>query len=579
LIGFAVVVAIVVLLAAFPGPPPTHDGPQHVALAHLSRHLSEGINPRFLIANRTLSGFAFDASFGALEGALGWRNAFRCVTLLGAGLWASGVWALARARKTSSPWACLAVVLAFPWHFYMGFYSFWLASGASLWLVALAVRVPVDRLGQRALVGLASLALACLHVFPALVATGAIALLGWLGAPDVPRGRRAIGVAASIVPAWAWAVLTLVAVKTDAGYEAQEASTWLPVIEQVSLVGSALGAGPLLRTMPIALVAIMGAVLAIAGGRADERALGGYSLLLIASTITLPFHLAEWFFFSPRFLLFGVALGLLLMPSGVFPARVERVVAPLLAVVALAWTVPFHRTLRERAAPLLAGLGQSVPARGRTLPLVLDLGRGDIAHASPFVQLPQLYLVEQGGMNPYLFASKKAVHPILYRAPLEDLFPEYPPAFVGKTYLEGDTPAPAQRAWLATLASRYDDVILFGRTDEDVEALLSYGFHADFRQGRLLLARFEGCTIDLRRARTTTEATEIDYSFWPLLEPAGRVVVPAGEDRAQVRVPCGRVTLALVRAEGSKKTCLNWPGGAQLTGTMTAKTRITCELE
>ena len=576
---FGAVVAIVIALAAFPGPPPTHDGPQHVALGYLSRHLADGVNPRFLIANRTLSGFAFDASFGALEAALGWKNAFRCVTLLGASLWASGVWAVARARGSSSPWACLAVALAFPWHFYMGFYSFWLASGASLWVVALAIRVPVDRSGRRALVGVASLALACLHVFPALIAGGAIALLGFFGAPDVPRAKRALGVALAIVPAWVWAVVTVYAVKSDAGYEAEASSTWLSAIQQLSLIGDTLGAGPSLRTMPIALVAIAGAVLAVVRGRTVDRALGVYALVLIALTVVLPFHLAEWFFFSPRFLLFGAALGLLLLPERLVSSRVERVLAPVLAASALAYAIPFHRALRDRAAPLLAGLVQPVPPRGRTLPIILDLGLGDIAHASPFVQLGQLYLVEQGGMNPYLFASKKAVHPILYRAPLEDLFPEPPPAFIGKKFGAGDVPLPAERAWLAALASKYDDVILFGKTDEDVEAFLSFGFKPDFRQGRLLLARYEGCKIDLRRTRATGEPTTFSYAFWPLVEPAGEVVVPADTDRATVSVPCGRVNLALQRPKGSRKACLNWPGGTQLTGTMGPRTRITCELE
>ena len=579
-LALALAIVALLVLAAFPGPPPTHDGPHHVALAHLHAHLGEPLPAKYLVANVTVSNWAFDALSSRLDAAFGWQRAFRIVALVGALVWAGGVWALRRALDSRSPWVWVALARAFPWHFHMGFYSFWLASGLSLFVIALGVRLAPAALGGRALLGVLLLGLAGLHAFPALLAAGVVACSALADPRPTPLLRRWTGVVLGALPMLAWVALTpllVPAAESDDG----RTSTWLHGADHALLGARTLLAGPLSRSLPVLLLALGGAIWALARGDRRARALGAASLVLVALAFAAPFHLASWYFFSPRFLLVGATLGLLLLPAEVLPRRLDRVVAPAVVLAFLAVTPWLHRSLRQSAAPYLAGLGHAVPARGRTLPLILDPGpTGDIAHASPFVNFGHLYLAEQGGMNPYLFATRPALHPLLYRAPPRDLFPEYPNSFFYKAYGSpaATIPEAVQRVWLASLASRYDDVILYGKTDEDVDELLRRGFHADFREGRLLLARFEGCRVEMKSPRPLDRPAVFSYAMWPLFEEAGDVTLAASADSAVAQFPCGRVRIMLAGGDAEPRVCRNWPGQREVVLELKGKMRVHCDL-
>ena len=100
----------------------------------------------------------------------------------------------------------------------------------------------------------------------------------------------------------------------------------------------------------------------------------------------------------------------------------------------------------------------------------------------------------------------------------------YDPAILGDP--------PKRRAmldWLASLGTRFEDVIVWG-TASDAELLLARGYRPDFRDGGLLLAHFVGCPVEIRVSvpGPAPHGLVVQYGFDPAQRPANEYLVPAG---------------------------------------------------
>src|SRR5262249_2065524 len=119
-------------------------------------------------------------------------------------------------------------------------------------------------------------------------------------------------------------------------------------------------------------------------------------------------------------------------------------------------------------------------------------------YSFPLRNVGALYALEQGGIVPYLFVYEPKVHEHLLRKGNERTAPL--PSVPDRAYIsplfEEEHPDPAERAvildFMASFGARYDDVILSG-TPADGDRLLSRGFVEEWRQGSVLIARFQGC--------------------------------------------------------------------------------------
>jgi hypothetical protein len=314
------------------------------------------------------------------------------------------------------------------------------------------------------------------------------------------------------------------------------------------------------RGAPFAVVAVVG--LAVAAALALRRCASRVDLMLlcfasagVVAALLLPFSLGVWKFFSPRFLPLTVSLGALLLPiERLTSSRLRRLVVVGCMVVSassLAWSGWYHRRLVARAADILAGLTQPIARGGRTLPIILDPGPPGVAYCEPFINLGHLFVIEQGGMNPFLFATTPSIHPVLYNAPVKESFPPQQGRFYHHIFRSagrgpGFPPADVQLQWLGLLGSRYDDVILFVRRESDIEPFVKRGFSTDYRKGKLFLGRFKGCglTVRLESSAPIEHAALIEYGWFPVLDPAERRALPPLGEEGEVRfeaAPCGRV--------------------------------------
>jgi hypothetical protein len=152
------------------------------------------------------------------------------------------------------------------------------------------------------------------------------------------------------------------------------------------------------------------------------------------------------------------------------------------------------------------------------------------------------------------------LHHILLREGAYRRYPPIPPdLYDWPHWLDRGAPSEdrLRRAAVVTRAARfgahYQDVILWGRP-EDGDLLLHRGYAPLWRQGGLLIARFEGCPlrIVLPSAPAVRREGVVELGWYPLEEAALRVRV-AGEARTAAGrtelsiegAPCGAVWVRL----------------------------------
>lgn len=551
---------------------PTTDGPHHVFSAHVHSRMAEVEHgwSQWFEPNLPVSNLGFGVLYGGLDRLMAWRPALLATQAIMVLLWTLGAFFLARQIHPDRVWAGLLIgAAAFQWSFYMGFFSYYIASALALWILAYAISIRSWRTKDRVLLaGLLLIQSAC-HVLPAATTGILLACLAWTRCEPRERSREILRVAAMGLPA-----LIVVGILLSEGFntlgdlnrggEAEFAHRWPPLW---TLAKCFVG-GPEWRAWPLVLLAIAAPVLNLRGAGGwqkmseTDRALllgaGGLALL----SVGLPLHLRAWDFFSVRFIPPAIAMAVLLLPIEKWEASRGRFFiqasAFALACALAAWPIAFHQELEERSRPVLAGLAADLERQGPRLPVIFDAvlwtPYDDPAHPMPFTRplgnVGPLYALEQGGLGPYNFALNEKLHYLRYSGQAKDDFPAIPdPDRAWATFLAKpeNLGAHGVRGALITKAASfgtsYEDLIFHGTPAEN-QLLAHLGYTMDFSAGKLSISHFEGCPleINLPEKLRDLDGVQVEVGWYPLTEVAERHVLPEVE-----AVSTGPIHLSLSR--------------------------------
>lgn len=583
--GLFVVASAGIVVAAFVAPYlPTHDGPQHLYLAHVGKHYSD---PGSLYAEvyrptSAMTALGFSLVYGPLLEVLSWRRALQTTLAIIALAWSWGFVALVRAvRPERTIVGILGFATAFQWAMYMGFFSYVLSLSLTFCCAALAIRraewSPKGRLLITGLLALQGVA----HIFGAHI-TSLFLIVLVLARHRVREWPRQLALLAPMgLPV---ALLTLQA----AGYlgestplRPQPPDTPIRFWEQLLLVRGLFAGGPFWRGWVPVLMACgaLGLFLSRSIPRSrDERAVAVVALLLLLAGVLCPVHLPQWEYFSPRFLAPGVMLALPLLPLerlGLRSSRVGRGALAVFACASVAWSIEFNRDSFRKCADVFDGLGAPVRRQGFRLPLALrsvcDAAELDTqASAFPFVRraanLGTVYAAAHGGLVPYAFAMIPQLHGFVIRDEVKARLPPVPPrALFWSVFENPRTKLPPPDRWAITVqlaedGAAYEDVLLHGDETEE-RVFLALGYRPQYQQGRMSILRFQGCSLEvgLSSAGRPRHATLIEHAWVPGERIHVHPAVPPqtyddlGRARASIHgLPCGDTRVrAFIDTDGS----------------------------
>ncbi|MCK6550652.1 hypothetical protein L6R52_32745, partial [Myxococcota bacterium] len=227
-----------------------------------------------------------------------------------------------------------------------------------------------------------------------------------------------------------------------------------------------------------------------------------------AAYLASPLHAPTWAFFSPRFLALGLPLAIAAAPPSLFDAArgaiTSRVVAVAMAIASLAWSTAYHARLAPIVDEVLGGLDAPIRRTGPRLPLMLSSAGVDpeLERVEPIVMLLHAYTFDQGGVDPYLFATVPSTDSILYRAAPEALFGSLPGRFLVPSLRCAGTrpecpPLDEQYAWFSVFGRLFEDVIVFADDPSVVDALRARGYTVELQRGRLAILRPGRCRVDV----------------------------------------------------------------------------------
>lgn len=569
---------------------PTHDGPQHIFLAHLESHFSDpGANySDYYKPTTALTSKGFALLYGPLLDLLPWRPALQVTLGVLVLTWAWGM--LAFVHAVSPKRRLLGLIgfgLAFQWSLYMGFFSFYLATGIGLFTLAIAfgsAQWPWKR--RLAIAGLLLVTAVC-HVFAAEVVGLTLAVLVVFRYPtrDWPRelGLLAlIGIPTALIGIHAAGWIGSSSVELP---NWQPEPVWPPLVMRIELLATAFAAGPWWRAWPALLLGVSGVALAV--GRTlrretspEERALLVMSVLLGVAALAFPLHSRHWEFMSVRFIPMAVVFGVVLVPIELLAPRRALAVqggVVFLTATAIAWAGWHNKRLEQACGPALAGLDAAVKRTGPRLPIVLDPSCNALSEqkafvlpgAEPLLNLGALYAVQQGGVVPYAFVGIPQLHGFVLTRGGYRRFPDQPDRkkfWGGLAQSDPVVDAPFRASLLASLAhtgTGYQDVIFYGH-DRDREQLSSRGYVTDFARDGLWVGHFRGCPLKLEVSISGPRSTPllVEYGWLPLPDVAeSRIVpLPTATDDAPVsveldRAPCGPIW---VRAGLDRNASRHW---------------------
>lgn len=557
---------------------PTHDGPQHVFLAHLENHYSDpgAIYSDYYKPTTALTSKGFSLVYGPLAELLPWRPALQITLGIIVLTWAWGVMAFVNAVSPRRRMlGLLGFGLAFQWTLYMGFFSFLISTAVGLFTLAVAFGAKEWPWKRRLAIGALLFAQAICHVFAAevvgltlvvLVAFRSprrawpreLGLLALMGLPTALIGIHAagwIGSTSSELPL------------------SQAERVWPQLAVRIELLASAFAAGPWWRSWPPILVAVVGIGSAVRRtlrktSTADERALLVMSVLLGVAALAFPLHMRQWEFMSVRFIPMAVVFGLVLVPIEALDGRRAQVVhgaIVAMAASAIAWAGWHNKRLEQACGPALAGLDADLTAAGPRLPIVLDPSCNALSEkktfalpgAEPLLNLGALYAVQQGGVVPYAFVGIPQLHGFVLTRGGFRRFPDQPDRkkfWGGLAQSDPVADAPFRASLLASLAhtgTAYQDVIFYGPVADRAQ-LSSRGYVTEFGNDGLWIGRYRGCPLKVEVSVAGPQAAPlfVELGWLPLAEVADTRVMPPstkGDERiVSVQfdtAPCGGVWL------------------------------------
>ena len=569
---------------------PTHDGPQHIFLAHLENHFSDpgATYTDYYKPTTALTSRGFSLVYGPLAELLPWRSAVQVTLAILLLTWAWGVLAFVNAvSPRRRVLGLLGFGLAFQWSLYMGFFSFVFATGLGLFTLAIAFGSAEWPWKRRLAIAALLLLQAFCHVFAAEVVGLTLVVLvacrhakrdwprelGVLALMGIPTAL--IGIHAAGWIGWSSAELP----------KSQIEPVWPPLVVRIELLATAFAAGPWWRAWPPVVLAASGIALAVRrivqkSATADERALLVMSVLLGVAALAFPLHLRQWEFMSVRFIPMAVVFAIALVPVeslGRRPAMLAHGAVLTLALSGMGWAAWHNRRLERACGPALAGLDADIRRTGPRLPIVLDPSCNALSSekvfalpgAEPLLNLGALYAVQQGGIVPYAFVGIPQLHGFVLTRGAYRLFSDQPDRkafWGGLAQSDPVADAPYRTSLLTSLArsgSGYQDVVFYG-PDPDRDQLASRGYVTDFAKDGLWLGHYRGCPLELEVGVVGPRSAplRVEYGWLPLVETAETRLVPpsAATESETVRVqwdgaPCGPVW---VRAGIVKNGSTRW---------------------
>jgi hypothetical protein len=566
---------------------PTHDGPQHVFLAHLENHFSDpgATYSDYYKPTTALASKGFSLVYGPLAELLPWRTALQVTLAIIVLTWSWGVMAFVNAVSPSRRLlGILGFGLAFQWALYMGFFPYLLSTGVGLFTLAVALGSAEWTWKRRGAIALLLLLQSVCHVFAAEVVgltlgvlvlfrhwrhsrrelPRELGLLAIMGLPTVLIGIHAAG----------WIGSTAAELPIS-----QAEQVWPPLSVRIELLAAAFAAGPWWRAWPPILIAMAGVGFAVrrtfeksgTTTTADERALLVMSVLFGVAALAFPLHTRQWEFMSVRFIPMAVVFGLALVPVETFERRAAALVQGAVVVLALAaigWAGWHNKRLGDACGPALAGLDAPIERTGPRLPIVLDPSCNALSDkkvfglpgAEPLLNLGALYAVQQGGVVPYAFIGIPQVHGFVVTRAGYRRFPDQPDrkkfwGGLAQSDPVGDAPFRATLlAGLARSGSAYQDVIFYG-PPPDRDQISQRGYVTDFGKDGLWIGHYRGCPLDVDvsivggSGMPRTAPLLVQIGWLPLPEAETRVVPPGPSPEggttkvAFPSAPCGPMWL------------------------------------
>ena len=543
---------------------PTHDGFQHLLHGYLWNHLDDPGRgyATFLERGSPITAWGFTWLFAPIEPLLGWQAAYQAVLALIALGNALGVRALINAvARKPSPLGLLGFAVGLSWPLYMGFLPFLAAQAVGLGVLAFALRRPKLSGVDHMVVATGLLLCAMMHVFPAVLAGGALLVLRTAAAERGERAKTAALTALSGLPAAMVAAIAFGAGADNIDSQAvagENRAMWQAWGTRIADLGRTSVSGPPWRWGPVLAAAIAGPIFALRHRRALPTAAGALGVAGLVLALVAPFHMSAWESFAPRPLIFALTLGVAALASLPMPRpRLVLAVVTAFAALSVGWGHLHSAGLARESRQALARL-DAVERSDWRLPLVFDsreLDRG-VPNAKPYANLGHLYVIEQGGMVPYVFASSPRIHQHLFRAEARRVpVPERSYFDAPLTLADSPDHLRALRTALLSNAPAFEDVTVYG-DEATIELLEPRGFVIDHRSSNLAIARFEGCAFEVgvhaEEVAETIDAPLVTWGWFPVLEATGSARA-AGHPIATAELssaPCGDVWIR-VQAENA----------------------------
>ncbi|HEY5283011.1 MAG TPA: hypothetical protein VIM14_09495 [Polyangia bacterium] len=573
---------------------PTNDGPQHVFQSFAARHLEDVGRgyARYIERGAPVSSLGFDLIDGMALRVLPWRHALRVALAINVLVWSWGVLVLALALRPTRRWmGLIGFAAAFQWSLYMGFFSFYLATGLGFWIAAFAVWSRTWTFRGRALLAGALLLQTVAHVF---AAAGTGTVLGVLALSRSTAKQRTGELGKMCLMAVPAACVAWLSRTRGSGALVQMGGPW-SLLDRLGMLASCFVGGPAWRAWPVVILALVGAATFVVrtNSRRDpeQRALFFVGVLFLGLAVWAPFDLPNWNFFALRFVPCAVVYLAVLLPTDKFARSWLRaglaVALAVYAIASLSWAWGYHRELRQRSGDALSGLDAPIVRSGPRLPLILDPLQGEpfdpLRRSMPFVvsslSLDMLYVTAQGGVSPNQFMPLPTLHPVVWRDDPSTPFPLFPPGGASRLLMDPIFD-PGRRIallnYIASYSPGFEDILLLGNPS-DTAVILQRGFAIDWERGGFTIARFRGCPLRLvvAGAEHTSHAILVQAGWYPASRTTYSRVIAPSDSRAGPLVvpidaaPCGKVWVQLdedLNDDGQVSAKDRFCGGATLDG-------------
>jgi len=583
---------------------PTNDGPQSIFSAHVENHYGDpgSIYARQFELQPGLAARGFAFLYRPLLAVMPWDVALKvALSLMVVASGAAFAWLARALHPDRRGLGVVGFALAFTWPFYMGFFSFSIATTVGVALAAYcASRAPLST-GRRLAISVLLVASLTLHAFGGALAAAMVGAVVLLGARPEERKREVYWLAITAVPVAVAMALLATSRGSLEKMPFSEALVWQRPGIELRTLPRLLLPGPVIRGLLVAMAAVLALALFVRQKRwrtSRETGVFALGLVLLLAGVVSPLHIPGWQLFGPRFLALGVMAAVALWPLERLRAARRLWASGALALatlISLGLSARLHARLYDGCRDLLSGLARPFVRTSLQLPISVesyhDIDRHpdshEVPYANPRIHIAVLYPVAHGGSTPWVFQGTGSVHAL--RPKLPPPVPIPPAAFwtipVDPDFHRDDRLRRASLTDVAAWGVYYENLLTFGTRPEDRQLLAARGYETEWEQGALWMARFEPCSVGVMvTLAAPAPALEVSYGAWGLRE-LGKHALPAEGMELGKAVPvefptlCGELWV-LVRGVGTGAHCRQArPDGKQRVTAVRPRTEVACDVE